>query len=142
MTNFPEKIASALMESIMAAFRTEAADLQRLADEVDAAGQDVEKIRAAIERHGNRRTQAMETIRTMLTAEVAEFNELKALLRATQGNLSVHLRKLEDAGYVKIEKSFLARKPLTRARLTPAGRRAFSDYLKAIGRLIDEAPGA
>ena len=40
---------------------------------VDAAGQDVEKIRAAIERHGNRRTQAMETIRTMLTAEVAEF---------------------------------------------------------------------
>ena len=73
MTNFPEKIASALMESIMATFRTEAADLQRLADEVDAAGQDVEKIRAAIERHGNRRTQAMETIRTMLTAEVAEF---------------------------------------------------------------------
>jgi hypothetical protein len=38
MTNFPEKIASALMESIMAAFRTETADLQRLADEVDAAG--------------------------------------------------------------------------------------------------------
>jgi hypothetical protein len=73
MTNFPEKIASALMESIMAAFCTEAADLQRLADEVDAAGQDVEKIRAAIERHGNRRTQAMETIRTTLTAEVAEF---------------------------------------------------------------------
>ena len=73
MTNFPEKIASALMESIMAAFRTETADLQRLADEVDAAGQDVEKIRAAIERHGNRRTQAMETIRTMLNAEVAEF---------------------------------------------------------------------
>ena len=73
MTNFPEQIASALMESIMAAFRTETADLQRLADEVDAAGQDVEKIRAAIERHGNRRTQAMETIRTMLTAEVAEL---------------------------------------------------------------------
>ena len=79
MTNFPEKIASALMESIMAAFRTETADLQRLADEVDAAGQDVEKIRAAIERHGNRRTQAMETIRTMLTAEVAEFNASWAL---------------------------------------------------------------
>jgi hypothetical protein len=73
MTNFPEKIASALMESIMAAFRTETADLQRLADEVDAAGQDVEKIRAAIERHGNRRTQAMETTRTILSAEVAEF---------------------------------------------------------------------
>ena len=73
MTNFPEKIASALMESIMAAFRTEAADLETLAKEVDAARQDVEKIRAAIERHANRRTQAMETISTMLTAEVAEF---------------------------------------------------------------------
>jgi hypothetical protein len=80
MPNFPEKIASALMESIMAAFRTETADLQRLADEVDAAGQDVEKIRAAIERHGNRRTQAMETIRTMLTAEVAEFKRELGIL--------------------------------------------------------------
>ena len=77
----------------------------------------------------------------LANAEVADFNELKSVLEATQGNLSVHLRKLEDAGYVKIEKSFLARKPLTRARLTPAGRRAFADYLKAIGRLIDEAPG-
>jgi predicted solute-binding protein len=73
MTNFPEKIASALMDSIMAAFRTEAADLRRLAEEVDAAGQDVEKIRATIERYANTRTQAMETIRTTLTAEVEEF---------------------------------------------------------------------
>jgi hypothetical protein len=87
MTNFPEKIASALMESIMAAFHTETADLQRLADEVDAAGQDVEKIGAAIERHGNRRTQAMETIRTMLNAEVAEFNASWALGKPGSGAL-------------------------------------------------------
>jgi hypothetical protein len=73
MPNFPEKIASALMESIMATFRTEAADLERLAEEVDVAGQDVDKIRAAIERYTERRTQAMEMIRTTLTAEVAEF---------------------------------------------------------------------
>ena len=73
MSNFPEKIASALMESIMAAFTTEAADLERLSEEVDVAGQDVGKIRVAIERYTNRRTQAMETIRTTLTAEVAEF---------------------------------------------------------------------
>jgi hypothetical protein len=73
MTNFPEKIASALMDSIMAAFRTEAADLRRLAEEIDAAGQDVEKIRATIERYANTRTQAMETIHTTLTAEVEEF---------------------------------------------------------------------
>jgi glutamyl-tRNA reductase len=73
MPNLPEKIASALMESIMATFRTEAADLERLAEEVDVAGQDVDKIRAAIERYTERRTQAMEMIRTTLTAEVAEF---------------------------------------------------------------------
>jgi glutamyl-tRNA reductase len=73
MPNFPEKIASALMESIMATFRTEAAELERLAEEVDVAGQDVDKIRAAIERYTERRTQAMEMIRTTLTAEVAEF---------------------------------------------------------------------
>ena len=51
-------------------------------------------------------------------AEVADFNTLKAMMNATQGNLSVHLRKLEDAGYIEIEKSFLGRKPLTRARIT------------------------
>ena len=73
MSNFPEKIASALMELIMAAFTTEAADLERLSEEVDVAGQDVGKICVAIERYTNRRTQAMETICTTLTAEVAEF---------------------------------------------------------------------
>ncbi|MFI4934793.1 MAG: winged helix-turn-helix domain-containing protein [Caulobacterales bacterium] len=70
-------------------------------------------------------------------AEVADFNELKTLLQATQGNLSIHLRKLEDAGYIAIEKSFLGRKPLTRARLTGAGRAAFAAYLDAIGKLVD-----
>jgi DNA-binding MarR family transcriptional regulator len=70
-------------------------------------------------------------------AEVADFNELKARLEATQGNLSVHLRKLEEAGYVAIEKSFLGRKPNTRARITPAGRRAFVGYLDALRQLID-----
>jgi DNA-binding MarR family transcriptional regulator len=75
----------------------------------------------------------------LANADVAEFNELKAALEATQGNLSVHLRKLEDAGYVAIEKSFMARKPLTRVRLTPSGRRAFAAYLEAMGRLLREA---
>lgn len=76
------------------------------------------------------------------SAEVADFNELKALLQATQGNLSVHLRKLEDAAYVEIEKSFLGRKPLTRIRITPAGRKAFSTYLAAMGRLVEQASKA
>ena len=74
----------------------------------------------------------------LANAEVADFNELKSLLQATQGNLSIHLRKLEDAGYIAIEKSFLGRKPLTRARITAAGRRAFGAYLEAMGRLIEK----
>jgi len=70
-------------------------------------------------------------------ADVADFSELKKVLDATQGNLSDHLRKLEDAGFISIEKSFLNRKPLTRARITKAGRTAFAAYLEAIGKLIE-----
>ena len=72
----------------------------------------------------------------LANAEVTEFVELKEALQTTQGNLSVHLRKLEEAGYVAIEKSFLDRKPLTRARLTPAGRKAFVAYLQAMSQLL------
>lgn len=72
--------------------------------------------------------------------EVADFNQLKSVLEATQGNLSVHLRKLEDAGYIRIEKSFLGRKPLTQARITPAGRAAFAGYLEEISRLVGRDP--
>lgn len=77
----------------------------------------------------------------LANAEVADFTELKNALEVTQGNLSVQLRKLEDAGYIEIDKSFSNRKPLTRARLTPAGRKAFKDYLDVIGKLIADAPG-
>ena len=76
----------------------------------------------------------------LASAEVADFTELKNRLEATQGNLSVQLRKLEDAGYVAIDKSFLNRKPLTRVRLTEAGRKAFKDYLDVIAKLVGEPP--
>ena len=69
-------------------------------------------------------------------AEVADFTELKTVLEATQGNLSVHLKKLEEAGYVAIAKSFVNNKPLTRVSITGEGRRAFAAYLDAIGALI------
>lgn len=69
----------------------------------------------------------------------ADFNDLKGRLKATDGNLSVHLRKLEEAGYVAIAKSFVDRKSLTRVRLTPGGREAFIAYLAAMERLVAEA---
>jgi DNA-binding MarR family transcriptional regulator len=71
------------------------------------------------------------------TAGSAEFTVLKARLQATDGNLSVHLRKLEDAGYVTIDKSFVAKKPLTRVTLTEPGRAAFIRYLDAMARLVN-----
>ena len=68
--------------------------------------------------------------------EAADFTELKTVLEATQGNLSVHLKKLEEAGYVAIDKSFVNAKPLTRVTLTAVGRQAFAGYLEALGGLI------
>ena len=72
----------------------------------------------------------------LANSEVADFNELKAILEVTQGNLSVQLRKLEDAEYVTIEKGFLGRKPRTQVRITSSGRKAFAAYLEALGKLI------
>jgi len=69
-------------------------------------------------------------------ADSADFTELKTVLEATQGNLSVHLKKLEEAGFIAIEKSFRDNKPLTRVSITREGRKAFSAYLDAIGSLI------
>ena len=71
------------------------------------------------------------------SAETADFNALKARLQATDGNLSVHLRKLEDAGYVAIDKQFVGRKPLTTVSLTKPGRTAFIRYLDAMARLVN-----
>jgi DNA-binding MarR family transcriptional regulator len=64
------------------------------------------------------------------------FNELKALLKTTDGNLSVHARRLEEANYLVCEKSFDGRTPKTQYRLTPAGRKALERYLNHMEALI------
>jgi DNA-binding MarR family transcriptional regulator len=66
----------------------------------------------------------------------ADFTELKKRLDASDGNLSVHLRKLEEADYVAVTKSFKNRKPLTHVTLTDQGRTAFVAYLDAIEKLL------
>jgi len=68
--------------------------------------------------------------------EWMSFGELKALLATTDGNLSVHARKLEEAGYVECRKRFAGRVPKTEYRLTEAGRRALEAYLDAMEALI------
>jgi DNA-binding HxlR family transcriptional regulator len=67
------------------------------------------------------------------------FNELKRLLDTTDGNLSVHARKLEEAGYVACDKSFDGRLPRTEYRLTAAGRRALDKYLAHMEAIIRAA---
>lgn len=64
------------------------------------------------------------------------FNELKKLLKTTDGNLSVHARKLEEAEYIACTKSFEGRMPKTEYRLTEAGRRALEKYLSHMEALI------
>jgi DNA-binding MarR family transcriptional regulator len=69
------------------------------------------------------------------------FNELKGLLETSDGNVSVHARKLEDAGYVSCTKGFDGRIPRTEYRLTPDGRRALEQYLSHMEALIRRVGG-
>ena len=65
------------------------------------------------------------------------FNDLKAMLRTTDGNLSVHARKLEEAGYIECQKSFHGRVPRTDYRLTPLGKKELARYLNHMEALIE-----
>jgi len=69
------------------------------------------------------------------------FTDLRDQLSMTDGNLSVHLQKLEERGYVAIDKRFIGRRPQTSCRLTPAGRRAFTRYLDHLEAIVKEGRG-
>ena len=69
------------------------------------------------------------------------FNELKGILQTTDGNLSVHARKLEEAGYVECDKHFEGRMPKTEYRLSASGRRALQRYLDRMEEIIKTARG-
>jgi DNA-binding HxlR family transcriptional regulator len=70
--------------------------------------------------------------------ESLTFNDLKSLMNTTDGNLSVHARKLEDGGYIACTKSFEGRLPKTEYKLTVAGRRALESYLSHMETLIHQ----
>lgn len=78
---------------------------------------------------------------TLAVVESVSFSQLKRLLGATDGNLSVHARKLEDAGYLAATKYFDGRMPRTTYRLTAAGRAALKGYLEYMENLISAMPG-
>ena len=70
--------------------------------------------------------------------ESLTFNDLKSLMNTTDGNLSVHARKLEDGGYIACTKSFEGRLPKTEYKLTVSGRRALENYLSHMETLIHQ----
>ena len=72
----------------------------------------------------------------LAAAKEADFNTLKKMTGATDGNLSTHLMKLEDAGYVDVKKSFKGKKPQTTCSLTEKGKKAFMEYLKGLEEII------
>ncbi|MEX1143277.1 MAG: transcriptional regulator [Anaerolineales bacterium] len=75
------------------------------------------------------------------TVESADFLFLQGETGLTKGNLSAHLGKLEKVEYVRIEKTFKGKYPLTICRLTPAGRRALTNYRSSMGKALRKAKG-
>ncbi len=81
-------------------------------------------------------------VSALAAEECLGFGELKSILKTSDGNLSVHARKLEGAGYIAVRKGFEDRKPKTEYRLTPTGRAALETYLKQMESLLSEARDA
>ncbi len=74
-------------------------------------------------------------------ARTAEFSAVRDAIRTTDGNASVHLRKLEDAGYIAVQKHFVARRPQTLYALTARGRQALLDYVAHLETLLSPGNG-
>lgn len=70
------------------------------------------------------------------TAKSASFSMLKERLKASDGNLSIQITKLEEAGYVEVQKMFVGKKPLTQIILTEAGHKAYLGYIDTLRRLL------
>ncbi len=91
--------------------------------------------------HQSMRLKIMSALSALRPGAKLEFQELKALLGATDGNLGTHLATLESAGYITVEKDFVGKKPRTRATITRAGRRAFEQHVEYLRDVIAGADG-
>ena len=90
--------------------------------------------------HAQGRLRIMASLSTLTPGEQITFPRLQELLDMAAGNLSTHARKLEDAGYVQVEKTHRGRTPVTYLALTKQGRRAFEDYTEALRSVLGELP--
>lgn len=87
--------------------------------------------------HAQARLRVTAALASLQVGDRISFPRLQDLLEMTAGNLSTHLRKLEDAAYVEITKTHERRTPVTYVQLTRNGRRAFEDYTAAVRALLD-----
>ena len=99
------------------------------------SGRNTDQIPAAFDRLIHERLR-LGIVSALAVNDVLSFNELKALMQTTDGNLSVHARKLEDADYITCTKTFEGRVPHTQYSLTPTGRTALARYLDHMEALI------
>ncbi len=90
--------------------------------------------------HAQARLRVMATLATLSDCDRITFPRLQEILRMTAGNLSVHLRRLEEAKYVEIVKTHQGRTPVTLVGLTRRGRFAFEEYTAAVRALLDPSP--
>jgi DNA-binding MarR family transcriptional regulator len=90
--------------------------------------------------HAQARLRIMAALSTLESDEGISFPRLQELLDMTAGNLSTHLRKLEDASYVDITKTHKGRTPITYLGLSKKGRRAFEDYMDTLRTVLGEQP--
>ena len=83
--------------------------------------------------HSRIRTAIMAVL---ISVDEAEFTFIRDKINATDGNLSIHIRKLEENKYVSTTKEFIERRPVTRYKITEKGRKAFEDYIKKLENII------
>ncbi|HTX91866.1 MAG TPA: transcriptional regulator [Anaerolineales bacterium] len=82
------------------------------------------------------RLQIMAALVTLEAGNEVDFTYLRDLLKVTDGNLGAHLRKLEEAGYIAVNKTFVERKPHTYVSATEAGRRIFREHVAALEKIL------
>lgn len=85
--------------------------------------------------HSRIRTAIMAVL---ISVDEAEFTFIREKINATDGNLSVHLKKLEEHKYISVKKEFIDRKPVSRYRITDVGRKAFELYIKKLESIIKQ----
>ena len=82
------------------------------------------------------RLRIMASLTALEPGEELNFTTLRDLLEVTDGNLGAHIQKLEEAGYIKVKKAFVMRKPCTFVTMTPKGQVAFEEHVQALEKII------